>query len=107
MKKAMIHHVITTECPLEDEARFQQWYNEVHIPMLLKFKPLMGAARYKLAGEPHRYIAVYRFASWADFEAFGKSPELAAALEELQGTWGDSIKIASMAQWEFIKDWEK
>jgi len=110
MEKGMIRHIITTQCPPQDEAKFQKWYNEVHIPMLLKFKRLMGATRYKVITEPtqpNQYVAVYKFANRQDFEAFGASPELAAALKELQGTWGESIKITSMAQWELIKDWER
>jgi heme-degrading monooxygenase HmoA len=110
MEKGTLQYVITTQCPSQDEAKFHKWYNEVHIPMLLKFKRLRGASRYQVVPEgkaPRQYIAVYEFASRKDFEDFGNSPELAAAIKEMQSTWGDKVKITSMAQWEFLKNWQR
>ena len=63
-------------------AKFNKWYNEVHIPMLMKSGYLKGVSRYKAvgkAGDPPRYIAIYKFANMKDFEAHQASPELAAA----------------------------
>ena len=103
-------NIIGTQCQPADDAKFNQWYNEVHIPMLLKFKKLQGAARYKVLGNPGdlpRYIAIYKFASLADFQEFGQSPELAEAVKEMEGTWGQKIEVNSRVQYELIKEWGK
>ena len=40
MAKARYLNIVGTECVAKDEAKFNKWYNEVHIPMLLKYKGL-------------------------------------------------------------------
>jgi len=37
--KPMIN-IVSTRCQPKDVEKFNKWYNEVHIPMLLKFKVL-------------------------------------------------------------------
>ena len=43
-------NIVGTRCQPDDDAKFNKWYNEVHIPMLLKCKELKGVTRYKIAG---------------------------------------------------------
>ena len=103
-----IINIVATQCQPQDEEKFNTWYNEVHIPMLLKSQLLMGAARYKVIDESSkipRYIAIYKFANQKDFEKFDKSPELSDAIKEMQGTWGDRIELISRVQYEVIKKW--
>lgn len=43
--------LVYTNCPAEREAEFNRWYDEVHIPDLLREVPGIEAARrYKLSG---------------------------------------------------------
>ena len=45
------------------EARYNEWYDNVHIPALLKVPGVLGAHRYlSVEGEP-KYIAVYELES--------------------------------------------
>ena len=106
----MIANVVTTQCKPEDDQKFNKWYNSVHIPMLMKFKRLKSVFRYKVVpgpDQPAQYVAVYYFATQKAFEAFGASQELAAAIKEMQGAWGDKIKMVSRVQWEQLKAWER
>jgi uncharacterized protein (TIGR02118 family) len=108
MPDRKIINIVGTRCRPQDEEKFNKWYNEIHIPMLLKFKGLKGAARYKLAGESAEmptYIAIYEFASRKDFEDFGQSPEFAAAIEEMQKSWPSGIEILVRTPYELIKKW--
>lgn len=101
-------HVVATQCRSENEKKFNKWYNETHIPMLLKFKGITEVNRYQvLSGSPGpRYLASYRFESQDDFEAFQKSPELAAAISEMKETWGENgIDIKFIGQYELINTW--
>ena len=110
MEKQEIINIVITEAPPQEEERFNKWYNEVHIPLLLKYPKLKSVTRYKVMGEssqPAQYVAIYRFKNKPDFEAFVKGPERAAALKEMQGTWGSKLKITSVVPCESIKDWQQ
>ena len=98
-------NIVGTACPPQDEERFNKWYNEVHIPLLCKYKGLKGVTRYKIASQSAgaaQYIAVYNFDSLKDFEAFGKSPEFSAAIKEMNESWPQGISIVSRVQYERI-----
>lgn len=111
MAKGMILNIVATECSAENDARFNKWYNEVHVPMLLKFKDLKKVGRYQLMGESKeqaRYLAIYGFETKEALDAFPKSPEFAAAMEEMQGSWKDGeTTIKWIATYEPIQTWER
>ncbi|HEX7474695.1 MAG TPA: EthD family reductase [Dehalococcoidales bacterium] len=103
-----IVNIVTTQCLAQDESRFNKWYNEVHIPMLMKYKGVKAVARYKTTSEKSEkpmFIAVYKFNSAKDFENFGKSPEFAAAIAEMKQSWPQGIEIVGRAQHELIQEW--
>jgi hypothetical protein len=67
--------LVYTDVDPEHEAEFNRWYDEIHLPDLLRIEGFVGARRYKLAGPPPRgqepaarYLAVYELAS-ADTKA--------------------------------------
>ena len=109
MARKSVLNIVTTQCEPYQEERFNKWYNDVHVPMVLRFGRIEQAARYKVisekAGWP-RYVAIYKFPSREDFEAFEQSPELAAALEEMVETWGKKIDTISRVQCELIQEWQ-
>ncbi len=108
MANNQVIHIVGTKCQAKDEARFNKWYNEVHIPMLKKYKGLKNVARYKVAGDPGSmpvYLAIYMFAGQKDLEGFGKSPEFAAAIKEMNESWPTGIEIVSRTQYDLIKEW--
>jgi uncharacterized protein (TIGR02118 family) len=105
-----IINIVATQCQPTDDEKFNKWYNEVHIPMLLKNKKLKAVTRYKVIGKPSdlpRYIAIYKFDSLKDFEEFGKGPEMDEARKDMQATWGQKVEVTSRVQYEVIKEWKK
>jgi len=106
-----IIYVVATQCQSEAEGKFNKWYNEVHIPLLLKFKGLKEVARYRIIKEIEespRYLAIYEFENQKDYEAFESSPQLTAAREELKESWKDGgFEIEWRAQYEAIKTWQR
>ena len=106
-----IIHIVATQCQPEAEEKFNRWYNEVHIPLLLKFKGLKEVTRYRIikeAEESPRYLAIYQFEKQKDYEAFESSPDLAAAREELKESWKEGgFEIKWRAQYEAIKTWQR
>ena len=85
-------NIVGTRCKPELDDKFNKWYDEIHIPMLLKFKGLQGVTRYKIAKDNEKYpyyLAIYEFESPQAVEEYNSSPELAAALEESREIWND------------------
>jgi antibiotic biosynthesis monooxygenase (ABM) superfamily enzyme len=63
-------HILTVRATVEPahEEEFNRWYNQEHIPDVLKLIPgCLGAARYRVVDGDgsHQYMAVYRFTSEA------------------------------------------
>ncbi|MHB8105500.1 MAG: EthD family reductase [Dehalococcoidales bacterium] len=111
MSKTRIINIVATECAPKNEAKFNKWYNEVHIPMLMKFKGIKKVTRYNIteakAPKP-RFLAVYEYDTKEDLEALSKSPEFQAAIAEMQETWkGEMFDIKWAVSGEPIKTWER
>jgi uncharacterized protein (TIGR02118 family) len=108
MAKDQVINIIETQCDPKDEKKFDQWYSEVHIPMLLKAKGCKGVTRYRVAGEtgkPQRFLAVYKFGSQKDLEAFQKCAETAAAIKDFNDNWGSKVKLVASTTCDCIKEW--
>ena len=90
MPKARILNMVYTECISGDEAKFNKWYNEVHVPMLFKNPGLKRVTRYQRMGDNKqqaKYLAVYEYDTREDLKAFPESEEFKAAMAEVQETW--------------------
>jgi len=111
MEDKPIIHIVAIQCPPETDVKFNKWYNEIHIPMLLKFKGLKEVTRYKIikkTEEYPRYLTIYKFESQNAYEAYETSPELAAALEETRETWKEKgYERKWREQYEVMKTWER
>ena len=98
------------DCPPKLEEKFNKWYNEVHIPMLLKSGETRRATRYKRIGDDEKYpnyIAVYEFENQQAFARFDTSPELDAAVEDAKKTFPDKkYETKWRVQYEVIKTWQ-
>jgi quinol monooxygenase YgiN len=111
MAKARILNIVATDCPPENDAKFNKWYNEVHIPMLFKYKGMKRVTRYQRAGdnkEQVKYLALYEFESKKALDDYRGSPEFTAAIAEMQETWkGGGFDIKWATDYEPIKTWER
>jgi heme-degrading monooxygenase HmoA len=58
--------------PPELEPEFNRWYDEEHIPELLRIPGMLSARRLRTPGEPRTYLALYEMtdAGVPDSEAF-------------------------------------
>jgi quinol monooxygenase YgiN len=104
-------NLVTTECQPEVEAKFNKWYDEIHIPLLFEFKGMKKVTRYKILktteGFP-AYLAIYEFEDRQAYEEYEQSPEITAARAEMKETWpGKGFEIKWRVQYEEIKTWEK
>ncbi len=110
MSKNRTLHIVLTECPPENDAKFNRWYNGVHIPMLMKYKGIKKVTRYKITEEKQakpRYLAMYEYANIKDLQGMDASPAFQAAREEMEETWkGQMFDIGWVLDCEPIKTWE-
>jgi uncharacterized protein (TIGR02118 family) len=111
MAVSRILNMVATQCPPENEAKFNKWYNEVHVPLLFKFKGMKRVTRYRLVTEAEgcpAYMAIYEFDTKEDLEKNMKSPEFAAAIAEMRESWpGGGFELKWSGTYEPIKTWER
>jgi hypothetical protein len=111
MPEEYVLTIVGTECVPGNEARFNKWYNEVHVPMLFKYKGIKKVTRYELSGEAPgqcRFLALYEFENKKAFEGFRNSKEFAEAMKEMQGTWkGGGFDLKWTAVYEPKKTWTR
>ena len=112
MDSSKIINIVGTEPRPDLEEKFNQWYNETHIPLLLKHPDLQRVTRYKRIGGDETlppYIAAYEFKDSETFEGFRNSPERNAAMEEMEETWkaDEKFKMLGTFRYELIKSWER
>lgn len=104
------------QCKPEEEAKFNTWYDDVHVPMLLKGDFVKKVARFKVADEAYsvgtttqacpNYLTIYEFESQDKFTAWMNSPARAEAGIDKNETWGDNcyeLKWASL--YKLITAW--
>lgn len=103
--------IIASECRIEDEGKFNKWYNEVHIPLLFKYQGIKRAGRYRQLDdnkEHPKYLALYEFESKEAMDAFESSPEFAAAMKDMDETGENSgFELKWVVAYEPIKTWER
>jgi hypothetical protein len=51
--------MLAVNVPEDVESEFNAWYDEEHIPLLVKVPGVLGARRFRTVGGTHRYLAVY------------------------------------------------
>jgi antibiotic biosynthesis monooxygenase (ABM) superfamily enzyme len=110
MVKTRIINIVATECAPKNDAKFNKWYDEVHIPMLMKYRGIKKVTRYKMLEDKEqkpKYLAVYEFDTKEDLDGLQKSAEFKAAIEEMQETWkSEMFDIKWMTSAEPLKTWE-
>ena len=104
--------VVGTQCRPDDDEKFNNWYNETHIPMLLESEHVVGATRYKITpgteGEYPAYLALYNYKNVQAFEKWYSGPEIMAARKEKKETWvDDDFEGKWIAVYEPLKTWRK
>lgn len=75
----------------DDEDRWNEWYEAVHVPEVVAASPeILSATRYRLTdgNTPFRYLAIYRFSSQEGLDRFMASPELAVMSARYTEDWG-------------------
>ncbi len=111
MKNRPVIQVSGIDCPSELREKFDVWYNKTHIPMLLKFKGIIKATRYKRVGDNKEYpehLSIFEFDSLESFKDYLESTELADAVAERKSSWpSGGHERRWRVQYEMIENWGK
>jgi antibiotic biosynthesis monooxygenase (ABM) superfamily enzyme len=112
MKSSRAMVCISQEVNPEREAEFNDWYFKVHIPMAMKYPGLQKATRCQMLSSSNGqkgYLTVFEFKDRQAMAAFIKSPEVAAAIEEMNQRWQGKLpfKIKWRNEYEVMEAWEK
>lgn len=116
--------LVGSECS-KNEAKFDTWYSEKHIPDLLKFKGLAGVTRYRLASsaglgvkvtggvpigetkEYPKYLTFYYFKDILTADAYDASPERTATLGDFRDIIKETgLSIVWRAQYAPMRTWK-
>ncbi len=77
--------IVRTDVVPEVEEEFNRWYNEEHIPGLLRVPGVLWAKRGMNTGEGQKYIAIYEHES-------GEVQKTAAYRDALETDWTHKIR---------------
>lgn len=82
--------VVRATITKEREADFNKWYNEEHVPQVLRYNGAVSGRRYKriMGDDTYQYMAVYEFASEEVFQKFLQSDHLKALRAEYDKHFG-------------------
>nr|WP_295774405.1 DUF4286 family protein [Rhodoferax sp.] len=116
MKSATVIWTVGIQCEAVEEAKFNTWYDDIHVPMLLQGNFVKKVTRFKVADTGHNvgtitqscpnYLTIYEFESQDQFSAWMNSPARAEAGIDKSTTWGDNayeLKWASL--YNLINAW--
>ena len=113
MKQAPVIRVVRSQTKPEVEKEYIKWFYDTHVPMLLKFKRLRGAASYKLtsgteSSEYFEYMLILEFDNQEGLDAYQTSPELVAAQDEAKThDWRDLRPVTRRKHFKLVKSWRR
>ena len=83
--------VVRATIAKDREPAFNQWYNEEHLPQVLRYNGAISGRRYRqlAGGDKYDYMAVYEFASEEVLQRFLQSDALKALRAEYDHHFGD------------------
>ncbi len=82
--------VVRATITKDKEAAFNKWYNEEHVPQLLRYNGAISGRRYQkiLGDDKFQYMAVYEFASEDVFRRFQESDHFTELVKEYDANFG-------------------
>ncbi len=108
--------IVGIQCRTEDEAKFNAWYDDVHVPMLLKGDCIKKVTRFKLADETYQvgtttqvcpnYLTIYEFANRDRFDSWMTGQGRAEAGDDKAKTWSENpYEVKWATRYDLINAW--
>jgi ketosteroid isomerase-like protein len=89
--------IVKTTISTEQEAAFNRWYDEEHVPGMLQAAGVLSGRRYKqLSGDDgYQYAAVYGFEDRVSLRAFFGSDEFRALQADYDAKWPSEVSTSA------------
>lgn len=108
--------IVGIQCRAEDEARFNTWYDDVHVPMLLQGGHVRNVTRFKLAGANYdvgtttqpcpNYLTIYEFENADRFDSWMQSEARIEAGHDKVKTWSENpYEVRWATRYDVVKAW--
>ena len=83
--------VVRATITKDKEPAFNTWYNEEHVPQVLRYNGAVSGRRYRrvMGDDSYEYMAVYEFASEEVFRKFQQSDHLKELRAEYDKHFGE------------------
>ncbi len=112
MQKKPVLLIRGTDCGKPDrESDFNDWYNNVHVPMLFNTPYVERVARYERLGDDEtfpKYLAVYEFKSEEALNKYRKDPVREKIIQDsVAKTEAGELIIRWRVDYKEIASWEK
>jgi antibiotic biosynthesis monooxygenase (ABM) superfamily enzyme len=108
--------IVGIQCRAEDEAKFNAWYDDVHVPMLLQGDFAKKVSRFKLSDKEYHvgtttqlcpdYLTIYEFDGPEQFDAWMNGKGRAEAGEDKSKTWSENpYEVRWATRYDLVKAW--
>jgi hypothetical protein len=97
--------LVGTECAQGKDEEYHEWYETIHIPMLLKVPGVRDAARYEImrpSPDYPRFLAIHSLGSEDRAYTIEQDPKLLEARRERIQRWGETGITVSRAYYRLI-----
>jgi len=112
MAKPRFIYQVMIQCAPEADAEFNKWYNEVHMPLVMKGGMMKAATRYRVTDavktDAVKYMTVCEFEDRATFDKWMASDVLAVAKADRERQMaGKAVEWTGRAFYEPIAQFGK
>jgi hypothetical protein len=95
MENVPVIHIVASSPRLEDIAKLTLWYNDVHVPMLMKYG-VKSAERFKILTKNSDYptfLGIYHYENLQGYENRQSPAATAEIAKDVQATWPNGYGI--------------
>jgi antibiotic biosynthesis monooxygenase (ABM) superfamily enzyme len=116
MSKQPVIWVVGIQCRAKDETKFNAWYDDIHVPMLMKGDFVKKVSRFKLADHTYHvgtttevcpnYLTIYEFEDQGRLDSWMNSPARAEAGDDKVNTWSENpYEVRWATRYDLVKAW--
>ncbi len=89
--------IVKTTVSADQDAAFNRWYDEEHVPGMLRAAGVLSGRRYKqLSGDDgYQYAAIYGFEDRGTLRAFFQSDEFSALQADYEAKWPSEVSTSA------------
>ena len=116
MNEKSLIWMVGIQCRTEVEAEFNAWYDDIHVPMLLKGDHVKKVTRFKLADKTYHvgtttevcpdYLTIYEFENQDQFDSWMNGQARAEAGEDKEKIWSENpYEVKWATRYDLINSW--